>query len=88
MIYLRYKSCGVTREDIVDGTQRDLVQGILPRLPTIIDAAGRGDINTESLGELLELIIGGDYSLYRIFNLCLLHACTCMFIFSNKRHKL
>lgn len=55
----RYKSCGVTREDITDGTQRDLVQGILPRLPTILDAAGKGDVNTESLQEIIELLIGG-----------------------------
>ncbi|XP_053372584.1 uncharacterized protein LOC123561133 [Mercenaria mercenaria] len=55
----RYKSCGVTREDLTVGTQRDLVQGMLRKLPTILDAAGKGDINTESLREILELLIGG-----------------------------
>lgn len=55
----RYESCGVTREDIIDETRRDIVQGILPRLPTIFDVAGRYDTNTDALREILELLIGG-----------------------------
>ncbi|XP_053372577.1 uncharacterized protein LOC123560126 isoform X2 [Mercenaria mercenaria] len=56
----RFESCGVTEEDITDETQRDLVLGMLNRLPTILDAAGRGDNDTsESLMEILELCIGG-----------------------------
>lgn len=55
----RYVSCGVTRENIADGRQKDLIQGVLPRLPTIFDAAGRDNINTDAIREILELQIGG-----------------------------
>lgn len=58
-----YKSCGVTRDDIDDPNQRDLVVGILRKLPTILDAAGRDDPETydnpEAIEEILELFIGG-----------------------------
>lgn len=55
----RYENCGVSREDIVGGLQTDVVRKILPKLPTIIDLAGKGNVNSPEMKELLEILIGG-----------------------------
>lgn len=55
----RYPCCGVTNDDFVDKRNSELLKGSLSKLPTIIDVAGYGDVDSPELDELLQLIIGG-----------------------------
>lgn len=55
----RYDHLGLSLESVIDEERRQLLSGVLDKLPRILDFAGLGDENTEELAEILELAIGG-----------------------------
>jgi len=57
-LYGRFEQCGLKDFELTD-ENRDLFKKVLSKLPTLYDAAGSGEDNSEAVKEVLELIIGG-----------------------------